>query len=36
MGTPDDITKIVEDHPDIVIEDSDKDAFESVKKKSQK
>lgn len=33
MGTPEELTKEIESKPDIVIEDADKDAFESVKKK---
>ena len=36
MGTPDDITKIIEAQPDIVVEDGDKSAFESLKKNQKK
>ena len=32
MGTPDELTKVIEAQPDIVVEASDKDAFESKKK----
>ncbi len=35
MGTPEELTKEIESKPDIVIEDADKDAFESVKKKKK-
>jgi hypothetical protein len=36
MGTPEELTKVIEAQPDIVVEDADKDAFESVKKKQKK
>ena len=36
MGTPDELTKIIEAQPDLVVEDSDKDAFETLKKNQRK